>query len=113
MHGYTPSELLFGFNPRQGQLDLGVRETTVACVLAHLTTPPGEFLDRDAGGKMVGDSSARLANEYIARNLAARLTHLDEIRNQAALAAIEQASKAPVRRTQWDALKENDLILLR
>ena len=97
VHGFTPSELLFGFNPRHGEFDLGVRDLTVTAALCETLVPY----------EIDGPNDATI------RNIALRLAHLDEICGLAASRTIEEANKPAGKKAQWEALQENDLVLLR
>jgi len=103
IHGYTPAELLFGFNPRDGILSHTItpRDHVVTSVLAATSQEDSlQFMFSDPDFIRTIDYNSRLAR-------------LDEQRAK----ALEQfASNADFReRTQgvWEQLENNNLVLLR
>ena len=99
VHGHTPSELLFGFNPRLGEADTTPWDAVAAMALERSILEGANSFGKD--GKVAEQFSARLAN-------------LDEARDRAATLSIEAAARpGPFRRGIWEPIHDGDQVLLR
>jgi len=103
VHGFTPSELLLGFNPRlltalPAPIE-SAHDRAVLSVLAALATGNPE--------SVVSDQLLRTIDYNV------RLAKLDEIRRHALAKNVNEAERLENEDGQWERLTDGDLVLLR
>ena len=106
VHGFSPAELLFGFNPNRTGWDVNPNTERAVAVLSTLVaTGPNPWK-----GEGEEEEEERLADRQLER-----LARIDDIRQQATSGVVEEAQKREERQRPMRHAppKDGDLVLLR
>lgn len=111
-HGYTPSQLLFGFNIRQSDMDATARDKIVTRVLedgAQTIADKEQVPTSVAGSNQITTEPMSSIEAWTYHD---RMAKVEEMREDVRTRMLERSTPTKPGRL-WKAPRENDLVLLR